>query len=93
MDSKTNYNTTHLDIYYNKIPDEYVTKFLHTDEELDKLTDYSDMIEYVTSSMAEFITGNRSLDEWDSYLQTLDEMGLNEYVALRQSGFDRANAE
>ena len=51
------------------------------------------MIEYVTSSMAEFITGNRSLDEWDSYLQTLDEMGLNEYVALRQSGFDRANAE
>ena len=93
LDSKTNYNTTHLDIYYNKIPDEYVTKFLHTDEELDKLTDYSDMIEYVTSSMAEFITGNRSLDEWDSYLQTLDEMGLNEYVALRQSGFDRANAE
>lgn len=93
LDSKSNYNTTHLDIYYDKIPDEYVTKFLHTDEELDKLTDYSDMIEYVTSSMAEFITGNRSLDEWDSYLQTLDEMGLDEYVALRQSGFDRANAE
>ena len=91
--SKSNHNTTHLDIYYNKIPAEYVTKFLHTDEELDKLTDYSDMIEFVTSSMAEFITGNRSLDEWDSYLQTLNEMGLDEYVALRQSGFDRANAE
>lgn len=70
-----------------------MTKFLHTDEELDMLTDYSDMIEYVTSSMAEFITGNRSLDEWDSYLKTLDDMGLEEYVALRQSGFDRANAE
>lgn len=93
LDSKTNYNTVHLDIYYDKIPDEYVTKFLHTEEELDKLTDYSDMIEYVTSSMAEFITGNRSLDEWDSYLQTLDEMGLDEYVALRQSGFERANAK
>lgn len=93
LESRKNYNTTHLDIYYDKIPDEYVTKFLHTDEELDRLTDYSDMIEYVTSSMAEFITGNRSLDEWDSYLQTLDDMGLEEYVALRQSGFDRANAE
>ena len=51
------------------------------------------MMDYVTSSMAEFITGNRSLDDWDNYLQTLDDMGLDEYVALRQSGFDRANAE
>ncbi|HIT08363.1 MAG TPA: extracellular solute-binding protein [Candidatus Merdivicinus faecavium] len=93
LDSKTNYNTTHLDIYYDKIPDEYVTKFLHDEEELDKLADYADMMDYVTSSMAEFITGNRSLDDWDNYLKTLDEMGLDEYVALRQSGFDRANAE
>lgn len=70
-----------------------MTKFLHDEEELDKLADYADMMDYVTSSMAEFITGNRSLDDWDNYLKTLDEMGLDEYVALRQSGFDRANAE
>ncbi|MGI5894889.1 MAG: hypothetical protein ACOX6P_09900 [Candidatus Merdivicinus sp.] len=93
LDSKINYNTIHLDIYYDKIPDEYVTKFLHTEEELDQLADYVDMMDYVTSSIAEFVTGNRSLNDWDNYLKTLDDMGLDEYVALRQSGFDRANAE
>ena len=93
LSSKTNYNTTHLDIYYDKIPTEYVTKFLHTEDELDELADYADMMDYVTSSMAEFITGNRSLNDWDGYLKTLKEMGLERYVALRQSGFDRANAE
>ncbi len=93
LSSKTNYNTTHLDLYYTKIPQEYVTKYLHNEEELDKLADYADMMDYVTSSMAEFVTGNRSLNEWDSYLKTLNDMGLEEYVALRQSGFERANAE
>lgn len=90
---KTNYNTVHLEIYYDKIPKEYVTKFLHTDEELDQLSEYSDMMDYVKSSMAEFITGNRSLNQWEDYLKTLDKMGLDDYVALRQSGFDRVSAK
>lgn len=93
LDTKINYFSDHYDKYYNKVPDEYVTKYLQTEEELDKLADYADMMDFVKSSMAEFITGNRPLSDWDNYLKTLDEMGLEEYVSLRQSGFDRTNAK
>jgi putative aldouronate transport system substrate-binding protein len=44
---------------------------------------------YVTEMFALFITGQADLDtEWETYLQTLDELGLPRYLEIRQNTFD-----
>lgn len=45
---------------------------------------------YIDQTIAEFITGAKDIDtEWDSYLQTLENYGLSEYVAMNQAAYDR----
>jgi putative aldouronate transport system substrate-binding protein len=57
--------------------------------ELNKL-----IIEYVEQSIARFVTGDMSLEtDWESYLSTLESMGLEELMTLTQTGFDRQWAE
>lgn len=46
---------------------------------------------YVSESMAQFIMGQKSVDkDWDSYVAELNRMGLQQYLQLTQSGYDRA---
>lgn len=52
------------------------------------------LTEYVKTSMAQFITGELSLDkDWDSYVQTLQNYGVDTYVELYQKAYDDYNAE
>lgn len=44
LDSKVNYFSDHYDKYYGKKPTEYISKYLQTEEELDQLSDYADMM-------------------------------------------------
>ncbi|XEC93749.1 extracellular solute-binding protein [Paenibacillus tarimensis] len=45
--------------------------------------------DYVKTSMAQFITGNKSLDkDWDSYIKGLDGLRLNEYIAIYQRAIE-----
>ena len=45
--------------------------------------------DYVTMSMAQFITGAKSLDsDWDQYLSDLEGYGVEQYVELLQKGYD-----
>ena len=85
----TNWNLMHMRTYAPKVPEEYVSQFLHTNDEL---TELADMLikDYVYTSAVEFITGNRSFDQWDGYLNVLNRMGLERFIELRQIGFDRA---
>lgn len=86
---KVNQNPIHLELYGTKVPDEIVSKYLQTADELARLGDIQ-MVDYVMTSATEFITGNRSLDQWDAYLNELERMGLQEFITIRQAGFDRA---
>ncbi len=35
-----------------------------------------------------FITGEESLDNFDAYLETLRNMGVEEYIAIEQAAYD-----
>ena len=66
-----------------------------TTEESDKVRDAAtDLKTYVEQMEAKFITGLESISNWDKYVQTLESMGLEEYVSVHQQAYDRwASAE
>ena len=47
------------------------------------------VMDYTKEALVRFITGDLSLDEdWDSYVQTLNDIGLEDYLALYQGAYD-----
>lgn len=38
---------------------------------------------------AQFVTGETSFDEWDNYVKTLEEMGLDEYMEIQNEALKR----
>ncbi len=65
-------------------------QFPATQEENDELLGYfTDITNFVNESRSKFITGQMSFDEWDSYIETLNEMGLEDYLALREFQAER----
>ncbi|MBR4441700.1 MAG: extracellular solute-binding protein [Clostridia bacterium] len=46
---------------------------------------------YVNENITLFATGGRSLAEWDAYVQELDAIGLQDYIAIMQQAYDRMN--
>ncbi len=48
------------------------------------------ILSYVDESTAAFVTGNKSIDnDWDAYLKELENLGLNDYLAI----YDRYYAD
>ena len=41
-------------------------------------------------AIVRFITGDRPLSEWDDYLKELEACGLERYLEIEQSAYDRA---
>ena len=50
---------------------------------------YSDINTYMQQYLAEFITGSRPMDEWDSFVEELISMGIEDCIALKQDAYDR----
>ena len=52
----------------------------------------SDVPELVNSAIAEFITGNRSLEDdgWNAYLSELETSGLSQWLEAAQNAYDRS---
>ncbi|MEC0126501.1 extracellular solute-binding protein [Paenibacillus pabuli] len=64
--------------------------FNFTQEEQRDLTTFQTDIEtYVDEMRDKFITGNESFDNWDQYVEALQKMGVERYVAIYQSAADR----
>ena len=58
-----------------------------TQEELSFLT--TDINAFVLSKAADFITGVADIDaEWDSYIATVKEMGVEDAIAMYQTLYD-----
>jgi len=36
-----------------------------------------------------FISGDESLDDWDEYVKTLEDMNLDEYIDIMQGAYER----
>jgi len=47
---------------------------------------------YVNEMAVQFLTGAISLDEFDNFVQTVNDMGLEELLSLYQAAFDRFRA-
>ncbi|PLR67538.1 ABC transporter substrate-binding protein [Bacillus sp. UMB0893] len=59
-------------------------------EELDKLsTIETDLFAYVNRKKAEWVTNGKAEAEWDEYLKELDRLGLEEWLEIKQTGFER----
>lgn len=43
--------------------------------------------DYVKAQSANFITGRRSLDEFDAYQEELKKLGIEEYIAIYEAGY------
>ena len=71
---------------------EYLPKniFLEDEDDADTFATLQTSIqEYVKTSMAQFITGELSLEnDWDSYVTTLNDYGVDTYVELYQKAYD-----
>lgn len=65
-----------------------------TQEEQDTYNDcWTDINNYVTEMNGAFITGQKDIDtEWDNYIKTLYDMGLQDVIDVYQAALDRYNA-
>ncbi len=54
-------------------------------------TKMADILTYVAENTTKFIRGERSLDEWDAFVETVKGMGIDDAIALEQAALDRFN--
>lgn len=67
---------------------------LPTAEETQILSEYTTDLETYSRELAANLTlGRASLDDWDSYIEELKNLGLDEVLAVRQAQLDRANGK
>lgn len=61
-----------------------------TEEQSTKLAQIeSTLMDYVEEMEAKFITGDTDIDkEWDKYVETLQSIGLEEYVGIYQEAYN-----
>ena len=71
-------------------PDELALVLMYTDEEQEIVSTLAtDLKIYAAENLAAFVTGYRSLDEWDKYVQEVQAIGLEDYLAIAQTAYDR----
>ncbi|WP_404455571.1 extracellular solute-binding protein [Virgibacillus necropolis] len=64
--------------------------FTYTLEENKKLSALgADIEKYVDEMQDKFITGDLSFSQWDKYVKTLKDMGLEEYMEIQQAAYER----
>jgi len=75
----------------DKEPEETAKRLLFTAEEQESINDIQTSINsYVNEAIALFATGTLDIEkDWETYVQTLKDMGLDQYLALSQTAYDR----
>ena len=62
-----------------------------TAEEIDRTNEIStDLRTYSAELLTKLIMGEKSLEDWDSYIADLKELGLDDPIAINQARYDRA---
>jgi putative aldouronate transport system substrate-binding protein len=74
------------------IPEEIWPEFTYKKDENDLLTSAgTDIEKYVKEMRDLFISGELPLSEWDSYVEQIKNMGLEEYMNVQKSAYERYN--
>lgn len=75
------------------LPEEVWPDFTYTIDESNKLSSLAaDIEKYVDEMQDKFITGDESLSDWDKYIKTLEKMGLQDYIDIQQTAYERYKA-
>ncbi|MBW7461014.1 ABC transporter substrate-binding protein, partial [Paenibacillus sepulcri] len=62
-----------------------------TQEELETISTVGQTLQKTRDqNLAKFITGQRNLSEWDSYVEELKEIGVDKIVSVYQTAYDRS---
>ena len=73
-----------------KAPEHFLPAIAMTEEENTVYSTYYTPIRtYVEEEAYKFLTGARSLDEYDDFVKTLNDMGLQEVLEVQQAAYDR----
>ncbi|KYG97101.1 ABC transporter substrate-binding protein [Paenibacillus jamilae] len=94
MEPRAQKRAEYLEKYYTKYmkKENYPSIFFEPDE-LDKINRIEpELIKYVNTQRGKFIVDGEVDEKWDSYVKTLEKMGLNELMEIYQKGLDRYNA-
>ena len=62
---------------------------LTVEESQEYNTLYSDIETYMDENVVKFVVGDKSLDEFDSYVDTLMQMGVDRCTEIEQAAYDR----
>ena len=82
-----------LESYKEKIPKEYITKIIYTEEETDEVNEIQQNINsYKNDMITRFIIGDLDVDaKWDSYIKELKSIGVERLVSTAQKAYERTN--
>ncbi|WP_178024897.1 ABC transporter substrate-binding protein [uncultured Paenibacillus sp.] len=83
-----------LEKYYDPFMEkENYPSIFFNPEELDKINKIEpELLKYVNTQRGKFIVDGGVDEQWDSYVKTLEKMGLNELMEIYQAGLDRYKA-
>lgn len=81
-------------MYIGKAPEQIIQKLALTTEENDRISEtLTSLRTYIDESTQRFIVGDLPLSEWDNYIKELENIGLQEYMSVIQTAYDRAMAD
>lgn len=81
---------TVYDTWLSNISGEYVFSVKLTPEETEAYNAVAtDVTTYIAENASKFVMGDLPLEDWDSFIDTLYELGLDEMTAVYQSAYDR----
>ncbi|GIN70030.1 ABC transporter substrate-binding protein [Bacillus sp. J14TS2] len=70
------------------------SSFIYTEEETKILDSTGNDIEkYVDEMRDKFLSGQVSFDEWDQYVQTIEGLGLEEYMQVKEEAYKRQKSQ
>lgn len=70
--------------------DEPWPNFTYTEEEAKVLSSTgADIEKYANEIRDKFITGDVPFSDWDNYVETLNDMGLDEYMEIQSAAYER----
>lgn len=70
--------------------DRFPSTVRYTTEETERISLLeTDITNYMEEIVSKFITGEEPIDNFDKYIQTLDEIGLKELLEIKQKAYDR----
>ncbi len=72
------------------LPEEIWPVFSYTSEENEERAELeADLNGYVNEMTAQFVTGKKPFAEWDNYVNELKKMGLDDYLQICQTAYER----